>query len=1037
MISDDFKNHLPEADLAALLHGLRYRGLAVGPDDARKVATVFRHAQDWSHQRRVRVLKSLLARNEEERRLLDQLAPFLFVEAQIRVEDSSPSVAIPSHQEEGEPVQPRFSSLNNSVNKTPPLPVPLPPGERGAESVRLEEYAKNRQRRVNLLQVGGMITMLLFVALMVWRFYPSPPPVDTPPATFLPPAPDIQQDTLRGPKMIPDTYEPPLPPRWPFWLILGFACVPVVVVVPRSIRFRRQSLNLKTLAASTGPRTYRFDLRPEEVDPLLDANLVRDAAFHLSAASAEAPAPWLNVRQTVEHTVRNAGRLTLCFDSWLEHRPVLFIEDCAPSMVRWPDVGRHIADALARQGGTVAHYYMDRTLERLFADRESQADVPLEQVLTGLGDPTVVLLSDAATVDPYGSVTQHAWVGALSHAVWLHPQAADLWGPGSRWLAERVRMTPLSDEGLLRVGSLRASAETALPRRWRPPQLVRQKRLVGQKKDQYAESRVAVLRVALGEDAFWWLAAGAVLDHVGALTTRTWWGLRSDKFLPMRPSRESCNRVWELPDMQVGADGTVRLATDLREALVERLKQEHPQIVSRVATWAETRVQQDLDKLEPQTLAAVEARTLLGRLQLLDPKKHRVARRTVKQLAREGFGEWVTVNEAEEGVLRRLRFSLVPTKQPTRGSIAVATAGALGMVLALAGLQNPERFLSRTRVVRITLNAPATADASGAVALSWVLQEKDEAPPTQWHVQRDGQDVAQVDAPDWQDTPAGSGPWRYQVLADGLHGQVYRSDFYEVAAAVTQPPPPPVGQMVSIPAGDFFMGCNEKVDTECFDNEKSGKTLNLPTFFIDKTEVTVAQFAQCVAKGKCSDKGLTMPYYDDKEQPDLAWACNWGKSGREQHPINCVDWNQAQAFCKWAGKRLPSEAEWEKAARGTDGRKYPWGNQGYKGAEKVANIADEALKRKYPDATVAEEYDDGFVGTAPVASFLAGESPFHALDMIGNVWEWTADWYDEKKTYRSVRGGSWPDRPQFARASYRYRFEPGSRGGDIGFRCAQ
>ena len=226
--------------------------------------------------------------------------------------------------------------------------------------------------------------------------------------------------------------------------------------------------------------------------------------------------------------------------------------------------------------------------------------------------------------------------------------------------------------------------------------------------------------------------------------------------------------------------------------------------------------------------------------------------------------------------------------------------------------------------------------------------------------------------------------------------------------------------MVSVPAGRFWMGCNEEVDTECWDDEKPGRTVEVAAFQIDKTEVTVAAYRACVSAGKCSP-------------PSTGNACTWDQSGKEQHPVNCVDWAQAQAYCAWAGKRLPTEAEWEKAARGTDRRKYPWGNQGYKTAGRVANIADETSGLAWK----LDGYDDGYSQTAPVKSYPDGASPYGALDMVGNVWEWTADWYDSGRKYRSVRGGSWYSYPWLARASFRDWFSPAFRYDYLGFRCAQ
>jgi formylglycine-generating enzyme required for sulfatase activity len=225
--------------------------------------------------------------------------------------------------------------------------------------------------------------------------------------------------------------------------------------------------------------------------------------------------------------------------------------------------------------------------------------------------------------------------------------------------------------------------------------------------------------------------------------------------------------------------------------------------------------------------------------------------------------------------------------------------------------------------------------------------------------------------------------------------------------------------MVLVPSGAFRRGCNSVVDSECSSDESPYKTITLSAFKIDKTEVTVSAYKACVNAGECS-------------APNTGNSCNWNVSGREDHPINCVDWAQANAYCAWAGKRLPTEAEWEKAARGTDGRKYPWGNQ-----------AIDCTKANY----------SGCVGsTTSVGDYPSGASPDGALDMGGNVWEWVTDWYDSgyyatspttdpegpsSGQYRVLRGGSWSRLPADARASNRLRDSPGFRFEDLGFRCAQ
>jgi formylglycine-generating enzyme required for sulfatase activity len=211
-------------------------------------------------------------------------------------------------------------------------------------------------------------------------------------------------------------------------------------------------------------------------------------------------------------------------------------------------------------------------------------------------------------------------------------------------------------------------------------------------------------------------------------------------------------------------------------------------------------------------------------------------------------------------------------------------------------------------------------------------------------------------------------------------------------------------EMVVVPSGEFIYGCNPELDAECDEDEKPRRRVTLPTFRIDRSEVTVAAYKACVDAGRCS-------------VPKAGRFCNWDTL-RTNHPVNCVDFHQARLYCAWREKRLPTELEWEKAARGTDGRKYPWGNEGLSSG-RFANI---------------EGLDDRWAQTAPVGTFPAGWSPWGAEDMIGNVWEWCdADYSTDKKV---MRGGSWRTERSNARASSRERDDANARLETLGFRCA-
>jgi formylglycine-generating enzyme required for sulfatase activity len=236
--------------------------------------------------------------------------------------------------------------------------------------------------------------------------------------------------------------------------------------------------------------------------------------------------------------------------------------------------------------------------------------------------------------------------------------------------------------------------------------------------------------------------------------------------------------------------------------------------------------------------------------------------------------------------------------------------------------------------------------------------------------------------------------------------------------------------MVSIPAGEFTMGSND------YSNEKPPHAVYLDAFQIDKYEVTNALYKRCVDAGKC---------WRPSETKSNTRSSYYSNAQYDNYPVIYVSWNDANTFCAWAGKRLPTEAEWEKAARGTDQRTYPWGNT-WDGTR--VNFCDKNCTLSHADKSV----DDGYADTAPVGNYPNGASPHGALDMVGNVWEWVADWYDSNYYSNSprnnpkgpssgqsrvLRGGSWNLIQSSVRAAIRYNLTPDNRDYYIGFRCAQ
>jgi formylglycine-generating enzyme required for sulfatase activity len=241
--------------------------------------------------------------------------------------------------------------------------------------------------------------------------------------------------------------------------------------------------------------------------------------------------------------------------------------------------------------------------------------------------------------------------------------------------------------------------------------------------------------------------------------------------------------------------------------------------------------------------------------------------------------------------------------------------------------------------------------------------------------------------------------------------------------------------MILISEGIFLMGEDESEDRD----QQPAHLIRLDSFYIDETEISNGEYAQCVEAGVCRPPASPNASYH---------ASYYGDPAFDDYPVIFVNWYDAETFCEWRGGRLPSEAEWEKAA-GFDEiegvrRLYPWGDE-FDGTR--LNFCDKNCPREQREGSV----DDGHRDTAPVGSYPDGASPYGIYDMSGNVMEWVGDWYDrrfyENSTdtnplgpvegeFKSIRGGSWLSPAEETMVTIRDSFDPLVARTNLGFRCA-
>lgn len=272
--------------------------------------------------------------------------------------------------------------------------------------------------------------------------------------------------------------------------------------------------------------------------------------------------------------------------------------------------------------------------------------------------------------------------------------------------------------------------------------------------------------------------------------------------------------------------------------------------------------------------------------------------------------------------------------------------------------------------------------------------------------------------------------------------------------------------MVEIKGGRFFMGA----DDDKFPLWQPAHNVTLSPYCISINEITTEEYKACVDRGDCK-RSATAPDYpksektsaDQHEKNKAAFAelCNFDenntiKPGREKHPVNCVSWTLADRYCRSTGGRLPTEAEWEFAARGSDGRKFPWGDESGADSKHMNACGKECVlwekaRPIEPKSDAMHDEDDGYPGTAPVGSFPKGVTRFGLNDMVGNVWEWTNDWY---ATYsaddqtdpmgapagdrKAIRGGGFNGGFElWVNPAFRFHQLATASAHGIGFRCAK
>ena len=611
-----------DEELALLLKGLYLAGLDVGLADVARLIAVFRHAEGWSHDRKIRALLALLARTESDAQAIRRLAPWLFLEA-LPAQPESHTEPEDFAAEVSTPAEPK-GGVGSSINRS-----------------SLTSRALSLKRMVwvvfilvclclqhSMPHIGAFRISGSDLGEGTHRISPTDPAFETLDGSEVEQGP-IASEPLWKPCPVQSRPPAPMEPTRPDWLLSVLYSIAGLWILLTGLVARRHRLraerwrrNLIRVKDSAGARSFYFDTHetPESLEP----RALQEAAFQISAPKAWSKAAWIDPDGTVDATLENVGQLTLRFGKVREHRPCLFIEDVSASMAPWVGYGEQLVEAIRGQGLDVFRVFMSGSPGFLSKETTLEDPQPLEDVIRHLDQPVVVVLSACDGIVKDDSVN---WLSFLEGAFWLHPRQPETWDETSRWLNRRLALISLDEESLQAFKRRRENRLSELP--WRPPRLTQEN----------PKQVVASLRTVLNLSTFDALTVAAALCFAGKPTVRVL--RRVLEKLEIQSSTRSFDRIWSLPCFSILPDGAIRMPSSVVDELLRQARSSNPKLLNRAVSATVALLGSVGESAKEISHAEVQLQALRGRLLVLASGNRREGEKALQKLVDEGFGQWV------------------------------------------------------------------------------------------------------------------------------------------------------------------------------------------------------------------------------------------------------------------------------------------------------------------------------------------------------------------------------------------------------------